>query len=181
MSHRLPERSTRWQWHSLSRCGNASPTRNQLTPHKNLHLENSCTYNIAGHDTPQRPYQVVDLPGACATDSVGNTNAVDTNLVHSAVDGQQIDEVGTERILGAEADLLALALDKLNDFQRRVLDVCHVLSVAVFAEVARGTNDDVETVDTSLDGDFGIGHAASHVSENLGLETKLADGLAVGA
>lgn len=51
----------------------------------------------------------------------------------------------------------------------------------VFAQKARSADDDIDTVNTSLDGDSGIVHVASDVSENLGaLETELADGLAVG-
>jgi hypothetical protein len=53
--------------------------------------------------------------------------------------------------------------------------------VAVLHQVAAGANDDVDTVNTSRDGQLGIGHVTSHVSENLGLEAELADLLAVEA
>jgi hypothetical protein len=42
--------------------------------------------------------------------------------------------------------------------------------VTVLAEVARGSDNDIETVNTSLDSDLGIIEMASYVSENLGLE-----------
>ena len=48
-----------------------------------------------------------------------------------------------------------------------ILDVRHILAVAVFAEVAGGSDDDVETVNTGLDGDLGVLHVASYVSEDL--------------
>jgi hypothetical protein len=38
---------------------------------------------------------------------------------------------------------------------------------------------DIHSVDASLDGNPGIIHVASNVAEDLGLETQLADGLAI--
>jgi hypothetical protein len=69
--------------------------------------------------------------------------------------------------------------------------------VAVLAKVARGSDNDIESIDTGLDGNPCIVHVASYVGEDLGLElsksqrpihrdlageetyTELADGLAV--
>lgn len=48
-----------------------------------------------------------------------------------------------------------------------------------FTEEGGCANDDIDTVDTSLDGDAGIVHVATNVGEDLGTETELADGLAV--
>jgi hypothetical protein len=126
--------------------------------------------NVARNDTTESSYKVVDLTGRCAANSIGDTNTVNANLVDSAVNGQKVNEVRSERVLGAESDLLALALDKLNDLQRRVLDVCHVFAVAVLAEVRGGTDDDIEAIDTSLDSDSGIVHVASYVSKDLGFQ-----------
>jgi hypothetical protein len=42
---------------------------------------------------------VVNLAGRSTANSVGDTNAVDANLVDSAVKGQKIDEIGAERVL----------------------------------------------------------------------------------
>jgi hypothetical protein len=42
--------------------------------------------------------------------------------------------------------------------------------MAVFAEIARGSDNDVETVDTSLDSDLGIFEMAAYVGEDLGFE-----------
>lgn len=42
--------------------------------------------------------------------------------------------------------------------------------MAVLAEVARGSNDDVESIDTGLDGNLGVVEMASYVGQNLGLE-----------
>lgn len=65
--------------------------------------------------------------------------------------------------------------------QQTYLDVGHVLAVRVLTEERAGANDDIDTVNASLDGDLDIVHVASHVSEDLGLQAKLADGLAVKA
>jgi hypothetical protein len=68
--------------------------------------------------------------------------------------------------------------------------------VREFTQEGRGADDDVDTVDawiasstpslaqkytvrTSFDGDPGIVHVAADVGEDLGLESELADGLAV--
>lgn len=59
------------------------------------------------------------------------------------------------------------------------LDVSHVLAVRVFPEVLRGTNNDINTIDTGLDSDLDIVHVTSDVSQDLGLQAELADGLAV--
>lgn len=51
--------------------------------------------------------------------------------------------------------------------------------MGVLSEERRCTNNNVHTIDTGLDGNLGIFHIASNVSQDLGLETELADGLAV--
>jgi hypothetical protein len=58
-------------------------------------------------------------------------------------------------------------------------DVGHVLSVRVFAEERRCSNNNIYTIHTSLDGDSCVVHMASDVGEDLGLESELADGFAV--
>jgi len=106
---------------------------------------------------------------------------VHTDLVDGAVDGEEIDKVAAERVLGGETDLLALRLDVLDDLDSSVLDVCDVLAVAVLHQVAAGANDDVDTVNTGRDGQLGVVHVASYVGEDLSLEAELADLLAVEA
>lgn len=44
--------------------------------------------------------------------------------------------------------------------------------MAVLAEVARGSNNDVESIDTGLNSNLGIVEMASYVGENLGLELE---------
>lgn len=48
-----------------------------------------------------------------------------------------------------------------------------------FAQERRCADDDINTIDTSLDGDASIIHMATDVGEDLGAQTELADGLAV--
>jgi hypothetical protein len=71
--------------------------------------------NIARDNTPQRPDQVVHLTRVGASDSVGNTDTVDTDLVDGAVDGEQVDEFGPERVFRGESDLDALGLDEFDN------------------------------------------------------------------
>lgn len=67
------------------------------------------------------------------------------------------------------SDLEALGLDKLDDFERSLGDVGHVLAVTVLAEEAGGANDNVKAVDAGLDGQLGVAHVASDVCCMLGL------------
>lgn len=71
--------------------------------------------DVTADDTSQRPDEVVDLSRVGTTDSVGDTDSVDTNLVDRAVDAEQIDELGTERVFGRESNLDALGLDELDN------------------------------------------------------------------
>jgi hypothetical protein len=80
-----------------------------------------------------------------------------------------------------EKRILALRLDVLDDLDSGVLDVGDVLAVTVLHQVAAGANNDINTVNTGCDGQLGVVHVASHVSEDLGLEAELADLLAVEA
>lgn len=41
--------------------------------------------------------------------------------------------------------------------------------MAVFPQEARGSDDEIDTIDTALDGLLGVLHVASDVGENLGL------------
>lgn len=100
--------------------------------------------------------------------SVGNTNTLDTGSIDGLVERKEIDEVGAERVLGRESDLDTLAvklrvslgsaqsggygnlpLEVLNDLDGSLLDVGHALAVGEFAEEAGGTDDEIDTVDTS--------------------------------
>lgn len=67
----------------------------------------------------------------------------------------------------------------MDDLNGSVLDVGHVLAVGVFPEVAARSNDDIKTVDTSLDGNLGVLHVAANMCQDLRLEAELANGLAI--
>lgn len=49
----------------------------------------------------------------------------------------------------------------------------------VLAKVRGCANDDVEAIDTGFHSQTGVIHVATDVGEDLGLETELADGLAI--
>lgn len=46
---------------------------------------------------------------------VRNSYPVHANLVNGTVDGEEIDQVGTERVLAGKSDLEALGLDEFDD------------------------------------------------------------------
>ena len=151
--------------------------------------------DVTRDDTAEGTDELVDLARIGTADSVSDTDTVDTNLVDSAVDREKVDQLGTERVFRRKTDLNALGLDKLDNLDSavdqstvdvtdtldsRLGDPGHVLAVRVLTEERRSTNDDVDTVDTSLDSDTGVVHVASDVGKNLGLlEAELADSLAV--
>jgi hypothetical protein len=72
------------------------------------------SFNVTANDSAKSSDKVVDLPGAGATNGISNTNAVHTNLVHSAVYGEQIDEIGPERIC-----MLSASNSSAPNFYRR--------------------------------------------------------------
>jgi hypothetical protein len=99
--------------------------------------------DVTANNTAQDTDELVDLTGGSTANGVGNTDTVHTNLVHSGVDGQKVNQVGTERVLAGETDLNALRLDELNNFNGGVLDVGHVLAVRVLTEVRRSTDNNI--------------------------------------
>lgn len=100
-------------------------------------------FDVASNDTPQDTDQFVDLAGRGTANSVGNTDTVDTNLVDSGVDGQEINQVRTERVLTGEANLNALGLDVIDDLNGSVLNESHIFAVGVLSEVGRSSNNNV--------------------------------------
>ena len=135
--------------------------------------------DVAADDAAQRAHQLVDLARPRAAHGVGDADPVHADLVDGRVDGQQVDQVRAERVLAREAHLDAARLDELDDLNGRVLDVRHVLAVAVLAQVRRGADDHVDAVDARLDRHPRVVHVAADVRQDLGLEAQLADGLAV--
>jgi hypothetical protein len=65
--------------------------------------------NIATDHTPQSANQVENLARRCAADCVRHTNTVNADSIDSLIKGEQIYEIGTERVLGGETDFNALA------------------------------------------------------------------------
>jgi hypothetical protein len=122
--------------------------------------------DVTADNTSEGPDEVVDLSRVRTTDGIGDTDSIQTDLVDGSVDGQEVDELGSERVLGREPDLDALGLDKLDNLDGLLGDPSHVLAVRVFTEERRGTDDDVDTIDTGLDGESGVVHVTSDVSQD---------------
>lgn len=117
-----------------------------------------------------------------------NIHSVNTGLVNGLVEGEDVDKIGSEGIFGRESDFDSLAvvivshrfgrrlqypndlrLDVFNDLNSGLLDELHALSVAVLAQEAGGSDNEIDTIDTALDGLLGVLHVTSDVGENLGL------------
>ena len=104
--------------------------------------------DITTDNTPERPHKLVDLTRVGAPHSVSDSNSVDTNLVNSLVNREQVDQVRTERIFRRESNLDSLGLDKVDNFDGRFGDIGHVLSVREFTQEGGCSDDDVDTIDT---------------------------------
>jgi hypothetical protein len=61
------------------------------------------------------------------------------------------------------------------------MNVIHIFAVAVFAQIGRRADNDVDAVDTRLDSNPGIVHVAANVCEDFGFQAEFADGLEVSA
>lgn len=61
-------------------------------------------------------------------------------------------------------------LDVFNDFESSLLNQFHTLAVAILAQEARSTNDEIHAVHTAFHSLLRIVHVASYVCEDLGLE-----------
>ena len=61
------------------------------------------------------------------------------------------------------------------------MDIIHIFPMGVFSQERRGANDDVDTVDTGLNGNPGIVHVTADVSEDFRFETEFANSFAIGS
>ena len=106
------------------------------------------TFDIARNDTTKSPDEFVNLTRVGATDGISDTDTVYTDLVDSTVDGEEVDEVGSERVFRGETNFDTLGLDEFDNFDSRLDNVSNVLSVRVLAEERRSSDNDIYTVDT---------------------------------
>lgn len=72
--------------------------------------------DVAADDPSEGSDELVDLSGVGASDGVGDSNSVDSDLVDSSVQVEEVDQVRSERVLGRESDLDTLGLDKVDDW-----------------------------------------------------------------
>ncbi|KAH3671919.1 hypothetical protein OGAPHI_000105 [Ogataea philodendri] len=135
--------------------------------------------DVARNNALQRLDKLVHLSWVGASNSVGNTNSVHTNLVDGLINIEQVHDVGSERVLGRESDLDTFGLDKLNHLHRRFGDVRHVLTVRVLSQELRSSNNNIDTINTSLDSNFCVVHVTSDMGQNLGFQSQLANRLAI--
>jgi hypothetical protein len=72
-----------------------------------------------------------------------------------------------------------IPLDIFNDFEGNFLDQGHRLAMRMLTEEGARPNHKVDTIDTTLHGLLSIFHVASYMCQDFGLESKLADLLAI--
>ena len=104
--------------------------------------------NVTADDASKRPYKFVDLTRVGASNGIGDSHPVDTDLVDSLVNREQVDQVRTERIFRREPDLDSLGLDEVDDFDGRFGDIVHILPMREFTEEGGRSNDNVNTINT---------------------------------
>jgi len=104
--------------------------------------------NVTRDDSSERPHELVDLTRVGASHSIGDSHPVDTDLIDSLVNREQVDQVRTERIFRRESNLDSLGLDEVDDFDGRFGDIGHILSVGEFTEEGGRSDDDVNTINT---------------------------------
>lgn len=104
--------------------------------------------DVASYNSSQRPYKLVNLPWVGTANGISNADSVHTDLVDGLVDREEVDEVGTERILCRETDFDSLGLDEFDDFDSGLGDISHILSVREFPEEGRCADNDIDTVNT---------------------------------
>jgi hypothetical protein len=56
--------------------------------------------DVATNNATERSHQIVNLAGIRTAYGVGNTDAVDSDLVHGLVDREEIHKIGAERVFG---------------------------------------------------------------------------------
>ena len=68
----------------------------------NIHTHSSIivqmNFNVAADNTAKCPHKIIDLPRVSTPDGIGDTNSVDSDLIHGLVDAEEIDEVGSEGV-----------------------------------------------------------------------------------
>src|SRR2546425_5415609 len=112
-------------------------------------------------------------------DGVSDAYTVHAHAVHGRVDPEEVALRRAEAVLAREAHLLAVVADEGDDLASVLDDLVDALPVAELAQVRRGPEEDVDTVDAGLDGDPRVVHVATHVRQDLRLQRKGRDGPAV--
>lgn len=71
--------------------------------------------DVTRHHATERADKLIYLPGCGTADGIGNAYPVHTRGVDSLVEGQDINEIGPERILGRETNFASLAVSIENE------------------------------------------------------------------
>ena len=132
--------------------------------------------DVAGDDAAQRAHDLVHAQRVGHAYRVGDADARHADLVHLAVDGEQIDQVAAEAVLAGEPDLQAVALDELDHLDGRLDDLADVASVREPPQQAGGPEQDVQVLDAQLVQEGGDLHLVVRREERVGELLALAQG-----
>src|SRR5690606_25529290 len=121
----------------------------------------------------QRLDQLVDLARVGDPDRVGDAHAMHADLIDSAVDRQQVYQVGSKAVLAAKTHLQPLALDVLDHLQGLIDDVGDVLAVGKLAQIAARPKNHVYPIHPRVDGKFRIVHMTANMGQDLRLQPQL--------
>lgn len=105
-------------------------------------------FNVTTNDTAKSAHKLVHLTWVRTTDGIRNTDTVNANLVDGLVYAEEIDEVGAEGILCRETDFDTLGLDEVDDLDRSLCDVSHILAMREFTQEGRCANDNIDAINT---------------------------------
>jgi hypothetical protein len=70
--------------------------------------------DVATDHAPQGTNQVVNLAWRCTADRIRHADTVNAQSIDSPIKGEQIHEIGSERVLGGETDFNASTISPIR-------------------------------------------------------------------
>jgi len=102
---------------------------------------------------------------------IRNSNPIHTHFIDSTINREEINQVGSERILRRKSHFNPFAFDKLNHFNRSFVNVIHIFPVGMFSQEGRSANDNIDAVNTCFHCNPRIIHVTADVCQNFSFQT----------
>jgi hypothetical protein len=106
--------------------------------------------DVAANHTSQCAYQIVHHTWGSTAYRISYSHSVDTGPIDGLVEGEDVDEVGSERILGRETHFDSLRLDVFNDLESSLLNNLHALSMRVFPQETACPDNEVYAIHSAF-------------------------------